>query len=375
MIAFLTLIYVAFLFVMIKLKVLPNSSKTWLSTLVWMVVLFLFLFIPMQWGAPAGSVRVLTRAVQIVPNVSGQVVAIPVEANVSLKKGDLLFKIDPEPFEIAVKLAEASLLRVKAQAAQDRDALDNALAQMKQAQAAETLSQARYDDDAKLVQSGVISENRLERRQANLDQAKAAVDQTRAGVSRARTELGAVTEDGVVAKVAEALAGLEQAKWNLEQTEVRAPGEGFVTNLALSVGQRVTNMPFSPSMVFVDTSEKGVVVQINQIYLRYLQTGQPVEMAFKTRPGQLVTGTVDKVFDVASQGQALVSGGVAAGGVVQAEPFLVRITLDDPSAAASLPAGAVGSAAIYTDSVAATHIIRKVMIRMESIMNYVVPVL
>jgi multidrug resistance efflux pump len=375
MIAFLTLVYVAVLFVLIKMKILSNSPMTWLSTIIWMVVLFLFLFIPMQWGAPAGSVRILTRAVQIVPNVTGQVTSINVEANVPLNKGDLLFTIDPEPFEIAVDLAEASLLRVKAQAEQDKDALDNAIAQLKQVQAAETLAQARYDDDAQLVQSGTITVNRLEKREANLDQAKAAVDQARSGVSRARTELGAVTTDGVVAKVAEAQAALDQAKWNLEQTEVRAPGNGFVTNLALSIGQRVTNMPFAPSMVFIDTSEKGVVVQINQIYLRYLQPGQPVEMAFKTRPGQLVTGTVDTVFQVASQGQAMVTGGAAAGGPIQAEPFLVRVTLDDPSDETELPAGAVGTATIYTDSVAATHIIRKVMIRMESIMNYLNPVL
>jgi multidrug resistance efflux pump len=375
MIAFLTLVYVAVLFVLIKMKILPNSAKTWLTTIVWMVLLFLFLFIPMQWGAPAGSVRVLTRAVQIVPNVAGQVTSIDVEPNLPVNKGDLLFTIDPEPFEIAVSLAEASLLRVKAQAAQDKDALDNAIAQLKQVQAAATLAQARYDDDAQLVESGTITVNRLERREASLDQAKAAVDQARSGVSRAQTELGAVTEDGIVAKVAEAQANLDQARWNLEQTEVRAPGDGFVTNLALSVGQRVTNMPFAPSMVFVDTGEKGIVAQINQIYLRYLEPGQPVEMAFKTLPGRLITGTVDKVFQIASQGQAMVSGGAAVGGPVQAEPFLVRVTLDDASDAVGLPAGAVGTATIYTDSVAATHIIRKVMIRMESIMNYVIPVL
>jgi multidrug resistance efflux pump len=109
---------------------------TWLSTIVWIVVLFIFLFVPMQWGAPAGSARVLTRAVQIVPNVSGQVVEIAVQPNVPLEKGDLLFRIDPEPFEIAVDLAKASLARVEAQAAQDKDALANAEAQLKQARAA-----------------------------------------------------------------------------------------------------------------------------------------------------------------------------------------------------------------------------------------------
>ena len=375
MIAFLTLIYVALLFVLIKIKVLPNTTMTWLSTIVWIVVLFIFLFIPMQWGAPAGPARVMTRAVQIVPNVNGQVIEIAARPNAPLEKGDLLFRIDPEPFVIAEDLAKASLVRVQAQALQDKDALANTRAQLKQMEAAQTLAQARYDDDAKLVQSGTISVNRLEKREADLDQANAAVDQAEAAVSQALTELGAVTESGIVAKVAEAQAQLDQARWNLGQTDVLAPASGFVTNLALAVGQRVVNLPFAPSMLFVDTSEKILVAEIHQIYLRHVQPGQQVEIAFKTRPGELVTGKVETIIDMASQGQAMVSGALSAGGNIQAEPFFVRIQLDDTVDTDVLLPGVVGSVAIYTDSVAATHVIRKVMIRMEGILNYLNPAL
>jgi len=375
MIAFLTLIYVALLFVLIKLKVLPNTAMTWFSTIAWIVVLFIFLFIPMQWAAPTGPARVLTRAVQIVPNVSGQVVDILARANVPLKKGDLLFRIDPKPFEIALDLAEASLVRVKNQALQDKDALANAEAQLKQAEAVRDLAQARYNDDAQLVQSGTISENRLQRRETDLEKATAGVDQAQASVSRAATELGAVTEAGVIAKVAEAQAQLDQADWNLDQTNVRAPKDGFVINLALTEGQRVVNLPFAPSMVFIDTSEKILVAEIHQIYLRHVKPGQLVEIAFKTRPGELATGTVETVINMTSQGQALVSGTITVGGNVQAEPFFVRIQLDEAVETDLLLPGVVGSVAIYTESVVPTHVIRKVMIRIESILNYLNPAL
>lgn len=375
MIAFLTLIYVALLFVLMRMKVVPNTAMTWLSTLVWMAVLFIFLFIPMQWGAPQGPVRMMTRAVQIVPNVSGQVLEIAVKPNVPVKRGDLLFRIDPTPFQIAVDLAEASLVRAKAQSQQDGEALETAQAQLRQATSQRDLAVARYDDDAKLVKSGTITENRLEQRQTNLDVAIGAVDQARTAVSRAETELGAVTASGVVAKIAEAQANLDQARWNLEQTEVHAPGDGFVTNLALSVGQRVVHLPFAPSMVFIDTSERLAVGQIHQIYLRHVEPGQPVEIAFKTQPGRVIMGTVDSVLGIASQGQAIVSGTAAASVAVQAEPFLVRIKLNDPADLALLDAGMVGTAAIYTQSAGSTHVIRKVMIRMEAIMNYLNPAL
>ena len=62
MIAFLTLCYVALLAILVWLKVLPNTLWTWLSTIVWMVLLFVLLFIPMQWGAPAGPARVSCTA-------------------------------------------------------------------------------------------------------------------------------------------------------------------------------------------------------------------------------------------------------------------------------------------------------------------------
>ncbi|MDJ0993013.1 MAG: efflux RND transporter periplasmic adaptor subunit [Dinoroseobacter sp.] len=375
MIVFLTLIYVVVLFVLVKMKILPNTKATWLSTIVWVVVLFIFLFIPMQWGAPSGPTRIVSRAVQVVPNVSGQVVSVPVEANRPVATNDVLFQIDPEPFELAVALAEASLVRVETQAQQDQDALASARAQLRQAQAARQLAQNRFDDDQKLVESGTISENRLERREADLEAAVSAVEQAEAAVSRAETEIGAVTKDGVIAKVAEAEANLELAVWNLEQSTVRAPSNGYVTNLALAEGQRVTNLPFAPSMVFVDTSEKIIGVEIHQIYLRHVRVGQPVEIAFKTTPGLVVTGTVETVFAIASQGQAIVSGTAIQAGQTVAEPFFVRLRLDNDEDLAGLNPGTAGTAAIYTESVAATHVIRKVMIRMEAILNYLNPAL
>ena len=75
---------------------------TWLSTLVWMLLLFVVLFIPMQWGAPAGPARILTYAVQVIPNVAGEVIEVPATPNSPIKEGDILFKIDPATYEAAV---------------------------------------------------------------------------------------------------------------------------------------------------------------------------------------------------------------------------------------------------------------------------------
>jgi multidrug resistance efflux pump len=175
------------------------------------------------------------------------------------------------------------------------------------------------------------------------------------------------------ARVKQLTAELRGAEWNLKETTARAPADGYVTNLALRPGQRVVTFPFQPAMTFVDTSRKIVVVQIQQIYERHLKRGQEVEMAFKTRPGRIYTGKVVAVIRVTHESQGVTSGTLPAAEPIQAEPFFVRVQLDDPEAAKELPAGSAGTAAIYTKNASMTHIIRKVMIRMGSYMNFIIP--
>ena len=314
MIVFLTLIYVAALAVLIKLKVLPNKPGTWMSTLGWMVLLFVVLFIPMQWGAPAGPARILTYSVPIVPNVSGQVTRVPAVPNVPLAKGDVLFEIDPTTYQASVKSLKARL----------------------------SFQTLRLEQFTQLAARDAGTRFQVEETQAQVEQLK---------------------------------AELASAQWNLEQTIVRAPAEGYVTYLALRPGHRVVSAPFQPTMTFVDTSRKLVGTQIQQIYLRHVQEGQAVELAFKSIPGKVFPGNVTAIVDVASQGQAVISGTVPPAQQVVSEPFYVRIELEDDSAIRNLRPGTVGTAAIYTNSVGFTHIIRKVMIRMEAIMNYVIPML
>ena len=109
MIIFLTLCYIAVLFLLMKLRVLPDNLFVRLSPVGFMVLLFLFLFVPMQWGAPAGPAVVVRNAVAIVPNVPGQVVEVAVQPNQPVKKGDVLFRIDPTQYQAKVDELTAQL--------------------------------------------------------------------------------------------------------------------------------------------------------------------------------------------------------------------------------------------------------------------------
>src|SRR5262249_27883837 len=129
----------------------------------------------------------------------------------------------------------------------------------------------------------------------------------------------------------------------------------------------------TPVMAFIDTADTIFGAEIPQIYARYIEPGQPVEITFKMFPGRVYTGHVETVVQALASGQAQPGGTPIAPAEVQAAQFIVRFKLDDQELAQRLPAGATGLAAIFTEHVKAAHVIRKVVLRQVAIVNYVNP--
>jgi len=305
-------VYLVLLFVLVKLRLVPWNTFWKMSPAIVLIALLFGLFIPMGWGAPQGSAVVLRNSVSIVPDVAGEVAEVPVRANTPIKAGDILFRIDPTPFQAQV------------------DAL---AAQLK-------FEQTRLEETSQLARANAGRVYDVEQRQASVDQLK---------------------------------AELVGAQWNLDKTVVRAPADGYVTNLALRKGARVGSLPLSPVMAFIDTSETFIGVEVNQIDTRYIASDQPVELTFKFLPGRIYNGKVVSVLQALSTGQVQTSGSAVTPRALQPAPFAVRVKLNDQAFAATLPAGSVGDAAIFTEHVQPAHVIRKVLLRQVAILNYVVP--
>jgi RND family efflux transporter MFP subunit len=242
MIVFLLNVYLLILFLLVWFKVVPFNLFWKVSPVLVLVALMFGLFSPMGWGAPSGNVLVARHSVQIVPDVAGEVIDVPVAANTPLKAGDVLFRIDPVPFQAQVDAIEAQLK----------------LAEMRLAQMSQLTER----------QAGRMFD--VEQRQSEVDQLK---------------------------------AQLAAARWNLEKTVVRAPADGYVTNVALRKGARVASLPLAPVMAFIDTSDTIVAGEIAQINARYVAPGQPAEVTFKFRPGHVYTGRVESVLQAVSTGQ------------------------------------------------------------------------
>jgi RND family efflux transporter MFP subunit len=312
MIVVLLNVYLVILFVLVHFKIVPFNLFWKISPVIVLLLLLVGLFIPMNWGAPQGNALVVRYSVSIVPDVAGEVLEVPVEPNQALKAGDVLFRIDPVPYEAQLRALTAQL----------------------------KFHELRLEQMEQLASTGSGRAFDVEQRQAEVDQLKAQVT---------------------------------GAQWNLDKTVVRAPADGYVTNLALRKGARVANLPLAPVMAFIETSETIIGVEIEQIAARYVEPGQPVEVTFKFMPGTVYTGKVDAVLQAISSGQAQTSGTAVVPKAVQAAPFVVRVKLDDTDFANRLPAGATGTAAIYTAHVKAAHVIRKVVLRQIAILNYINP--
>jgi multidrug resistance efflux pump len=150
---------------------------------------------------------------------------------------------------------------------------------------------------------------------------------------------------------------------------VHAPADGYVTNLALRKGARVANLPLAPVMAFIDTSDTLIAAAIAQIDARYIAPGKSRSLSARAGRGHRAKSRpcCRRLFRA--------DGIRCRGGAEDArrQPFVVRIRLDDQALAHRLPAGATGTAAIYTDHVKFAHFIRRVLLRQIAILNYVNP--
>jgi multidrug resistance efflux pump len=175
--------------------------------------------------------------------------------------------------------------------------------------------------------------------------------------------------------VAEVRALLAAARYDLEQTTVRAPAAGQVAYLTLRPGQRVANLPLRSWIAFIDAEKSEVVMTVQQYALRHVKPNQPAEVTFKQYPGQVFKAKVQRIAYTSSSAQLSPSGQLAPTSQTEAaEPYGVVLGIEDPEFNRYLLAGgAKGSAAIYTNQMKATHVIRRVMIRMDAWLNYVIP--
>ncbi len=283
------------------------------------IVFMWYTFSPMSPDA-----RIFRYVVPIVPNVKGQVIEVPIQGKQKLEAGDVLFRINPEPYEIAVRQAGSQVSRAEAEL---------------------RLAEVNVERAEKLLATQAAARVDLDIWMANRDAAQAAIDSGRAQVDNAR--------------------------WQLEETVVRAPYDGYVLNLQLRPGSFVTPVPLASSMAFVSYETNDVLASFSQSAVRRISVGDEAEIVFKSKPGEVFAGSVVHIVLFSGQAQLSASGQLPSlTGAPVTDRWAVAVALDDATTARSLPQGAAGTVAIYTDAGKPFHMISKVSLRINAWLNY-----
>ena len=330
-----------------------------------------------------GQVR--ADVIQITPRVSGPIVQIGIEDNQFVKAGDLLFEIDPRTFAASVDQSRAQYDKAKdnylaqekqveasqAQVEVARASLDQASSAIRQAEAKIEKNKADYQRQKELLPQKATSQKSVDRAKANyqvavqerlgavasLAQAKASLLQSEADLAETRATLGAAGEAN--ASLREARAALEQAELNLEFTRVKAPVDGYVTNLNLRLGsQGVANQP---ALALVDINSYWVHGFFKETLVEHIAKGDKAIITLMSYPDKPVTGHVASLGwgiaqDDGSTGEDLLPNvNPTFEWIRLAQRVPVRIHLDALPEGVELRVGTTGSVLVMTGTAEDGH--------------------
>ena len=337
------------------------------------IALVLFaLSVLMERRTPSTSQAVVQAyVVPMAPEVGGRVTEVGVLDNAFVAPGDVLFRVDPQPYAIAVTEAEARLERIGQTIGASTAAVDVAQARLVEARANRDNVREQTQRALELVERGVYARAKADEVRAALDSAEAVVDAADADLVRASEELGPAGADNPQLK--EALAALERARLDLVRTTVTAPSEGVVTNLQLAVGQVVA--AGQPSLTFIDASTVWIAAAFKENSLERVSAGNQAELVFDSLPGRVFDARVESVGWGVSREQTDPATGLPAvrnesGWVREPQRFPVRLVFDGERPI-GLRYGSQANVVIYTGENPVMNVIGTFWIRLIAALTYV----
>ncbi|MBK6008522.1 HlyD family secretion protein [Ramlibacter ginsenosidimutans] len=383
-----------------KFKWLPWNTTSQVIVITLPIVGLTALILALNAVAPSShDVRVVKYYANMSSYVRGRVVYVA-EGNKPLRKGDVLYRIDPTPYQLQVNALEAQLANSVgsskeleeqlsgsvAQVAQSKSAIDQASSRVASAAADLELATKRVAQNRELVAKGAGNRFDLEQAETNLRSAQSAMDSARSAEAQARGALAqalagerqirqrmGAKSGGEWAQIAQTRAQLEQAKFDLSQTTVVAPANGTPINVQLRPGALIATAANAPALTFVE-DEFSVIALYEQNELTKVRPGDEAEIVLETLPGEIIKAKVDSIVWAQGQGQVVNTVGLPQTGAAGPPPgrFPVKLSVDPKFRDVFFAAGARGNAAIYTEHVEEIQILRKVILRINTKINYLI---
>lgn len=367
------LTYVALAWAIFKIFRIPVNQWTLSTAALGGIFLVSALILLMNYNHPyTFTAQKAVISIPITPQVTGIVSEVTDKSNQRVKKGDVLFKLDPVRYQARVDRLNADLVT----AIHNIHVLN---AQLAGAQANTMRVSAERDRLYKDYQRYVrgsrarvnpFSESDIDNARQNYLAQDAMVKTSVADQVQIQSQLDSMV-NGEQSQIVSLRAQLTEAKYNLEQTVIRAPSDGYVTQVLIRPGTYAAALPLRPVMVFIPQQKRQIVAQFRQNSLLRLEPGDEAEVVFSALPGQVFKGKLTTILPVVPGGSYQAQGVLQSLTVVPGtDGVLGTIELEPNAQVDALPDGIYAQVAVYSDHFHHVSVMRKVLLRMTSWMHY-----
>ena len=316
---------------------------------------------------------VQTYVTQIAPQVGGRVTAIHVTDNERVAAHQLLFELVPRPYAYATDQLQAELILARNEVAQLEQDLDLANELIEQINADLAFAKKEFNRYSSAAGHGATPMIEVDQAKDRLSVKQALLQQSMAKRAKVMESLGAKVGDEN-ALVAKAQANLQKAGYDLEQTRIFAPADGYVTNLQLTAGTYVK--AGTAVMTFVSSGDWWIVGNFRENSLALMRPGQQAEVTLAMYPGRIFDAVVESVGWGVGQGQGIPSGDLPeiqnpSDWVKLARRFPVRLRLRTSKVDEDLRVGGSATVVVYTEDGIVLKALARLWLNIASVLNFI----
>lgn len=322
-------------------KNVPRRKAHALALALLALVVVVFVIWRMETSPSTNDAYASADTIDVVPEVSGRIVELAVADNQQVKQGDLLFRIDPRPYEASLAKAEASLAALDKQIMLTQRSVDaqkfaagSVEATVAKARAAAKQASDTLKRTEPLLAQGFVSAEDVDRARTAQRASEADLNAVLLQAQQAASAVSGV--DALVAQRVAVQADIALTKLHLEMATVRAPFDGRVVSLKTAIGQFASAM--KPVFTLIDTRRWYVIANFRETELKNIRPGTPATVHLMSDSGKAFSGKVDSIgYGVLPDDGGIVMGGLprvarSINWVRVAQRFPVKIMVDKPDA-------------------------------------------
>ncbi|MFS1437169.1 HlyD family secretion protein [Shewanella sp. 10N.286.48.A6] len=353
---------------------MSSAEKSSRKLSFYIIGVILFVWIYSLWAdrvtPMTGDARVHSYLVRVASQVAGNITDVNVKNNQVVEAGEVLFKIDPRNYQIALQSAQANLALTGQSIGANTAAVEVAQAKVIDALAARNNAKEQAVRITELAAQGVLSQSDLDNAIESRDRTQASYNAAEASLVQAKQNLGPQGENNP--QLLAAMANLEQAQLDLQRTEVIAPSQGVVTNLQLTLGQRAT--VGTPMLTFIDPRGIWISALVRENSLEHIREGQRVEIVLDALPGRVLNGKVDSIgwgtggSNNIDQATGFLTADTTS---LNAQRYPVNIVFENDDIPQNIRYGSQATVAFFTEQSSFGEWLAKIWIRVVSVWTYV----